>query len=90
MDAALVQAGRCRNSCCLRNPGMRLSSDTDPPPGAMPALARQASEAAASNFENSTHVVYGVGSNPAEDGEIARFRIIHVYKGDLQTGTSMR
>ena len=70
-------------------PAVACPPTPGPPPGEMPALARQAREGAASHFENSTNVVYGVVSNSAGDGEIARFRIIHVYKGELQPGTSI-
>lgn len=37
-------------------------------------------------FDSATDIVYGVVLKGARDGEIARFKVIHVYKGRLLAG----
>jgi hypothetical protein len=40
-------------------------------------------------FEASTDIVYGVVTRGAKRRGLARFRVIHVYKGDLQPGATI-
>lgn len=41
-------------------------------------------------FDRATDIVYGVALNGARDGQKARFRVIHVYKGPLTPGTVIK
>jgi len=53
------------------------------------ASAIRERERSADRFRAVSDVVYGVVTRPARNGGIARFRILHVYKGVLRTGATI-
>lgn len=55
-----------------------------------PAIQQTETERLRPAFDASTDIVYGVVTRGARAGQLAHFRVIHVYKGNLAPGAVIR
>jgi hypothetical protein len=71
------------------SPAIACPPPQPPTPEELRLRVHQARERATARFQDSTDIVYGVVTRPARQGGIARFRILHTYKGSLRPGATI-